>query len=203
VSCFLYLQGLHLLPEESTAVARVGNHQIPQTLFYIILRRVMILADDYQHQNLCSVALFLSIVIADGAFCGMNTPNDLAAVDVPACPEWTTPPYRTDLSHLPVLRRSGKKRCNMSTYTSKLYTRNYMVQAQINHAGHKETFSAITQDAHNTVSKEKKTTSSDHLHNISNTHIRDHCFIIDSSNCQSRSRTRLTLSAGSWRRSRA
>ena len=134
----------------------------------------MILVDDPSQRHMCPVTLFLSMAIADGVIDGIDTPEDLAALDVPASPEWTSLPYRTDFAHLPVLRRSGNKPWHICNSAIKPYTLNSMIQAQVDRAGHRDTFLAITEDAHNTVSKEKKSKSPDNQYNVSNAHHRDH-----------------------------
>jgi hypothetical protein len=117
----------------------------------------MILIDEPTKRHMCPVTLFLSMAIADGVIDGTDRTSDIASLfRGHQHSGWLLLPYKQDVSHLPALRRTGNKSRVISSCSIKpsvLYT---MMQAQLDRAGHEETFATMLRDMRNATQREKR-----------------------------------------------
>jgi hypothetical protein len=117
----------------------------------------MVLIDEPTKRHMCPVTLFLSMAIADGVIDGINQTSDIASL----CrghqqPEWLLLRYKQDASRLPVLRRTGNRSRVISSCSIKSSILYAMMQAQLERAGHEETFATMLRDIRNATQREKR-----------------------------------------------
>jgi hypothetical protein len=96
------------------------------------------------------------MAIADGVIDGIDFSSDIASLCSHQQFQWLLLPYEQGLSHLSVLRRAGNKSRVISSYSMKpsaLYT---MMQAQLERAGHEETFATMLRDIGNATQRGKR-----------------------------------------------
>ncbi|KAF1940151.1 hypothetical protein EJ02DRAFT_495665 [Clathrospora elynae] len=116
----------------------------------------MILVDDPSKRHMCPVTLFLSMAIADGVIDDISHSSGMTSLCIHQWPNWVQLPYREDLIHLPVLRRTGIKSRVISSCIMKPSVLYKMMQAQIARAGHSDTFATIIRDVRNANQREKR-----------------------------------------------
>jgi hypothetical protein len=97
------------------------------------------------------------MAIADGVIDGISCSSEIASLYGSRQQSlWLLLPYKQTLLRLPVLRRTGNKSRVISSCSMKpslLYT---MVQAQLERAGHNETFTTMLRDIRNATQQEKR-----------------------------------------------
>jgi hypothetical protein len=117
----------------------------------------MVLIDEPTKRHMCPVTLFLSMAIADGVIGGIGCSSDIASLYGSRQQSgWLLLPYKQSSLRLPVLRRTGNKSRVISSCSMKpsvLYT---MMQAQLERAGHNETFATMLRDIRNATQREKR-----------------------------------------------
>ncbi|KAI2476673.1 hypothetical protein Ptr902_12020 [Pyrenophora tritici-repentis] len=105
---------------------------------------------------MCPVTLFLSMAIADKVIDGVSTSSDIFSLCNYEWSGWLLLPYKQELSHLPVLRRTGNKSRVISSCVMKPSAVYKMMQAQLDRAGHGDTFAAILRDTRNATQRIKR-----------------------------------------------
>jgi hypothetical protein len=117
----------------------------------------MVLIDEPTKRHMCPVTLFLSMAIADGVIDDIDQTSDIASL-CRGHPQsgWLLLRYKQDASRLPVLRRTGNKSRVISSCCTKPSVLNAMMQAQLNRAGHEETFATMLRDIRNATQREKR-----------------------------------------------
>ena len=116
----------------------------------------MILIDDPNKRYMCPVTLFLSMAIANNVIDGVSTSIDMFSLINHSWSGWLLLPYKQELLHLPVLRRTGNKSRVLSSCVMKPSAVYRMMQAQVDRAGHGDTFAAILQDTRNATQRMKR-----------------------------------------------
>ncbi|KAF1840107.1 uncharacterized protein K460DRAFT_202525 [Cucurbitaria berberidis CBS 394.84] len=111
----------------------------------------MVLVDDPTKRHMCPVTLFLSMAIADGLIDAIHQ-----ASEVQQWPNWTPLPYSPNLVHLPVLRRTGNKSRLISSCEMKPTVLHRIMHAQIQRAGHEETFATLLRDVRTATQRDKR-----------------------------------------------
>jgi hypothetical protein len=113
--------------------------------------------DEPTKRYMCPVTLFLSIAIADSVIEGISCGSDISSLySSRQQSRWLLLPYKQNSSRLSILRRTGNKSrvlSSCSTKPSVLYT---IMQAQLERAGHEETFATILRDIRNATQREKR-----------------------------------------------
>jgi hypothetical protein len=113
-------------------------------------RRTFVLADNPSKRHLCPVTLFLSLAVADGVVGNIHHSNLTPHAD------WTVIPYQANLVHLAVMRRTGSRTRLISSCAIKPAALEKMIHAQVDRAGHRETYAAIINDNHKASLRDKR-----------------------------------------------